>query len=398
MRILRQPDPSGSRHVEVVTILRADLDKFMALAKQSLVIRFDFTRFAPGNFSGWGELDRSEGKFDDIYYHGGSSAMGSFCNGVFVIRPRITVAKLVKQWKAAQDRSKLQYATFKIHDRKNHRDIETSCAPAFLSNYFQDNDLPWELSPAFFRAEVLARFKSDPDKYTLEDRSISCRGGWYLKSYDVNAEGQVHAYIGDLAKLPDEEQQYWQSFNEWPKGSISARAHQTDMLGSWDIGYEPLGALKHTIAGLDKAPPDWWSVRGESLAAAVHHPATDSSKEWSDEVLALDHFLVEGFLLKPLRTRAEAIGCNIASGWGTLRVLQEMLRGLGHTEESAKAVTAPLQRLHGLRTEVKGHSAVGKKRAAESRARTDHGSLRAYFFALAADCERSLNTIVAALK
>jgi len=68
----------------------------------------------------------------------------------------------------------------------------------------------------------LHRFKADPEKYSLDDRSITCRNAWYLKSYDINEAGQVHAYIGDLARLPIEEQRYWQSFNEWSNGSISA--------------------------------------------------------------------------------------------------------------------------------------------------------------------------------
>lgn len=397
IRIFQQAEDKPGGRLDAVTILRADLDKFMALSKQSLVIRFDFTRFAEGSFSGWGALDRSEVSVDDLYYHSGSSAAGSYCNGVLVVRSKVTVAKLIQQWKAEEDRSSRQYAIFKIYDRKNSKEVETSCAPTSLSNYFQDSQLPWEISPAFFRAEVLHRFKADPEKYSLDDRSISCRGAWSLRSYDLNDEGQVHAYIGDLAKLPYEEQVYWQSFNVWPKGSISKRAHQTDIVGSWHFDYEPVGAIKQIIADLDKSPPAWWNSRGELLAAAVHHPATDSVKEWADEILALDQFLVEGFLIKPLRIIAEGLGRPIQSSWASLRVLQEILCGCGHSETAAKSIITPLQRLHGLRTEVRGHATVAKKRAAELQARTDHSTLRGHFSALAAECERSLSTIIECL-
>lgn len=43
--------------LNVVTILRKDLDKFMALSETSLVLRFDFTRVKWGAFSGWGEIE-----------------------------------------------------------------------------------------------------------------------------------------------------------------------------------------------------------------------------------------------------------------------------------------------------------------------------------------------------
>jgi hypothetical protein len=255
--------------------------------------------------------------------------------------------------------------------------------------------LPWEISPAFFRTEVLHRFKADPEKYTFDDRSITCRNAWYLKTYDINEAGQVHTYIGYLADLPYDEQLYWQAFNEWPKGPISRRAMQTDIVGDWYLEHEPLSALKHTIAQLDAAPPAWWKKRGEELADAVHYPATDSVKEWADEILALDQLLVEGFLAKPLR--ALAMGRTVEGTWGSLRVLQEVLSASGHSDDSAKALVLPMQRLHALRSEVKGHATVEKKRAAEVKARTDHGSLRGHFRALVAECESALNSVLASL-
>jgi len=69
---------------------------------------------------------------------------------------------------------------------------EISCNPTCLANYFTKSDLPFEISPAFFRPEVLLRYKSDPDKYELTIRSISCRDAWYLQTYDINDAGQVH--------------------------------------------------------------------------------------------------------------------------------------------------------------------------------------------------------------
>jgi len=397
IRIIQQPQGKDNFRLDLVTILRAELEKYMAVTKQSLVMRFDFTRLDTENFSGWNGVKTLHSDSRDLYYHHGLCRVGSFCNGVMVLRPSITVASLIKQWEMEDDRASRRYADFKIYDRKNGRNVETSCAPECLSNYFEDSELPWELSPAFFRAEVLHLYKADPDKYSLEDRHISCRGSWYLRSYDQNEEGQVHAYIGDLAKLPFTVQLYWQSFNEWPKGAISKRAHQADIRGSWDLDYEPVGALKNAIRELDRSAPAWWSPRGQELEAAVHIPATDSTKEWADEILALDQYLVEGFLLKPLRVIADGVGKPAPSSWASLRVIQEILCGVGNSETQAKAIVVPLQRLHALRTEVRGHATVQKKRAAESEARANHGSLRNHFVSLAGECERALDTIRVAL-
>jgi hypothetical protein len=397
IRVIYQDGASDWENIAAVVIQRTELDKYMALSKQCLVIRFDFTRIPWGSFNGWGKLAHYSKSEIDLYYHGGSDGRCSYCNGVKIVRPQVTVAELIKRWKLEDDHTNRKYASFKIYDRKNDINVETSCAPEFLSNYFQKSELPWEISPAFFRAEVLHRFKADPEKYSLGDRSISCRNAWYLKTYDINESGQVHTYIGYLADLPYEEQLYWQAFNEWPKGSISRRAFQTDIIGDWYLEHEPLSALKRTISKLDASPPAWWNKRGEDLADAVRYPATDSVKEWADEILALDQFLVEGFLVKPLRSLAEKGGRAVESNWASLRVLQEVLCASGHSEDSAKPLVMPMQRLHALRTEVKGHATVEKKRAAEVKARTDFGSLREHFRTLVSDCESALNSVLASL-
>lgn len=397
IKIIRLDQDRDWDSIDVVTIQRKELDKFMALSKTCLVLWFDFTRVRLENFPGWGEIKRYNRSYLDLCYHGGVNGQGSYCNGVMVVRSQVTVADLVREWKTEDDHSKRKYATFKIYDRKNCVNVETSCAPDCLANYFQQSDLPWEISPAFFRAEVLYRFKADPEKYTLEDRSVSCRNAWHLKTYDINEAGQVHTYIGDLADLPYEEQLYWQSFNEWPKGPISERAFQTDIVGDWYLDREPLDALKRTISQLDANPPAWWNKRGKELADAVRYPATDSVKEWADEILALDQFLVEGFQLKPLRKLAEDGGREVQQRWGSLRVLQEVLVSLGYVDDAAQATVLPIQQLHVLRTVVRGHSAVKKKKAAELKARSEFGTLRAHFQQMVSDCESAFNDILASL-
>lgn len=397
VRIIDRHTEDVLNSVVVVTIKRSALDKFMALSKTCLVVFFDFTRVRWNDFAGWGKIEYYTKDQKDLYYHGGFDGQGSFCNGVIVVRSKATVEKLIKEWKDEEDLSKRKYATFKIYDRKNNLNIETSCAPECLSNYFQNSQLPWAISPAFFRAEVLHRFKADPEKYFLEEHSLSCRNAWHLKSYDINEEGQVHVYIGDLAKLPYEEQLYWQSFNEWPKGPISRRAFQTDIIGDFFLEHEPLSSLKSTILKLDTALPSWWKKRGEQLADAVHYPATDSIKEWADEILALDQFLVEGFLIKPLRSLAIERGCNIEETWGSLRVLQEILFVNGMYGERSKDMLYPLQRLHALRTEVRGHATEKKKRAAEYNARSEFGSLRKHFMTLVSDCDKAVKAVLVVL-
>ena len=107
---------------------------------------------------------------------------------------------------------------------------------------------------------------------------------------------------------------------------------------------------------------------------------------------------MEGFLLKPLLELAEAGGRPVEQKWAPLRVLQEVLVAKGRTEAEAKTLVVPMQKLHALRTVLRGHATTDKKKKAESEARTVFGSLRAHFTQMATDCEKSLNEILQSLQ
>jgi len=397
IRVIWLKLPDADEQAVVVTILIKDLATYMAVTDMSLVLKFDFTRFDPKAFNGWDHGRQTQKLAPDLFYTLGFSSNASYANGCMVLRPMLTVDDLIQEWKDEEDPEKKQYATFKIHDWKNNRLLETSCAPGSLSNYFQQSDKPFEITPVFFRPEVLTRFKNDPEKYDLQDRSIGCRNAWYLKTYDINEAGQVHTYVGYLANLPFEEQCYWQSTNEWPKGPISKRAHQNDFLGEFSSEYDPLRALKHKISQLDEKPPAWWKRRGEELSNAARYPATDSVSEWADEILALDQLLNEGFLPKPLQKLVEDAGRPVDKQWKSLRLLQDYLESQSMSVDEARAALEPLARLHSLRNPLKGHGSTTERKAPQKKARSEYGTLRAHFTALAADCDKAFEIILRSL-
>lgn len=58
IKILSLAIPDQLEGREVVTILRKDLDSYMALAGMALVLKFDFTRYVAGSFNGWHDATR----------------------------------------------------------------------------------------------------------------------------------------------------------------------------------------------------------------------------------------------------------------------------------------------------------------------------------------------------
>lgn len=394
VRVARRYEGDKDKEITIITIIAKDLATYMTLSSMALVYFFDFTRYDK-SFNGWSNEGRKKHSAPDLFYNTGVGHNASFTSGRMIIRPTTTVDDLVAEWKEELNPTKRQYATFKIFDRKNNCEVETSCGPDSISNYFVKNDLPWEISPAFFRPDVLHRFKADPDKFSMEHRSISCRGAWYLKGFDINEAGQVHAYIGDLAKLPLEEQLYWQSFNEWPKGSISKRAFENDILGEFSSEYDPLESLKRKVERLNKGKLDWWSSRSDAIIAAARYPASDSVREWGDEIMALDQLIVEGFLPKSIKSMLQPGSTPLDPNWGSLRLLQEYATQKGRTADEAKSLLSPLRELHSLRTTLRGHSSTNGRKDAEATARRKFGGLGKQYRDLATRCDASIGEVLA---
>jgi hypothetical protein len=393
IRVIDLSRRTGEQSDTIVTIDAHQLHRYMTVTDTALVMKFDFTRYKSGAFNGWNNPTRGHHAEGDLFHHSGAQTDCSFVHGSLILRPILTKTMMIershREWR---DEDK-EYATFKAQDWKNKRLAEISCSPKALASYFEkDSPLPFQTTPAFFKPEVLQKYKADPEKYTLEHRSIQSRAGWYLKSYDINEVGQVHAYLCDLAMLPYKEQLYWQSFNEWPDGPISRRAFETDFLGKFSDIEDPLLELKYDVEKLDRARPDWWLPRGKSLAASVHYPITASPEEWANALLALDQLIVEGFASKPLRARLQSKNHPFQKDWGPLRLLQECLSLAGLDADECTDVVEPLKKLHYLRSKVKGHAA-GERDKLIKAARTEHGSLAKHFRDLATSLWRSFDRI-----
>ena len=303
VRVVDVPGESDRWGGTVVTIDRTTLDEYLAISDAAIIRVFDFTRFQPKNFNGWNS-ERQEKRVDDgdLHYRACvDKGNGSYSRGLQVVRSGETKDTVYKRM-LSNDEEK--YASFIAYDWKNKWVGEISCDPKCLSNYFTKSDKPFEITPAFFRPDVLLKYKKDPEKYLVEDRSITARNSWYLKTYDINAAGQVHAYLIYLSHLPYEEQVYWKSFNEAPKAPISKRAYATDFQGEFYDEYDALSSLRYALREFNSENVPWWKLRAEEVIEQVHYPVTKSSEEWADELMALDKLLVEGFEEKWLRNKS----------------------------------------------------------------------------------------------
>lgn len=398
VRIVTVPRRGDEFGGTVITFRRALLDEWMLLTDSVMIRTFEFIRRRPA-FYDWSSATQSDRTTDgDVFYDFGIvPGQGSFRRGCQIVRPIMQWADLQKQYGWPRE-DKREYESFIAHDWKNQVIREISSAPGATANYFTKSDLPFETSPAFFRPEVLQKYKADSDKYRLEDRSIHCRGAWYLKTYDINEAGQVHTYVCYLRDLPYAEQLHWKAYNEPPKAPISKRALTTDFGGRYHEEYDALRSLKEVLQELSHKDVPWWTLRSGKALDQIMYPVTSSADEWANEILLLDQLVVEGFEEKWLRRKAEAFGRPHTPTHRSLKLVEECLIGLGHEEEHARAVTASLHETHYLRSKVKGHIAGQEATEIRKAALKEHGTYRKHYEALCTRCDEAIRTIAKAFK
>ncbi len=334
------------------------LEEYLVASNASLVRMFDFTLFSKSEFNGW--PNEAPHNFYDVenffYQQQVMPGHAAYTRGIQIIRPRHpekTVFTNIKDgWSGKKNK---EYVEFIAQDWRNNRTTKISTDPIATANYFNadGNSLPFELSPAFFRPEVLMKYKADRDKYKVGERDVSCRAAWHLEAIDVNEAGQVHAYICYLRRLPYDEQLHWLSFNEAPKTSISKRAFLNDFKGEWVIFMEPLQKVLSVIQRWHNDRVIWWTLRDEKLLDRVNTPLTESRDEWAEAFMDLAKLVVEGFETKPIRTKLDTVQIQYQNDDKTIALLEKLLNQDSASDNGQKLIG--LRTVQLLRTKAKGH-------------------------------------------
>lgn len=383
----------------LVTMKQNALDHYLFLSK-SILLRF-FDRTLCYDWTRFMEKSRQESELYDkknrIYARRGIAfdkeelPTAGWLRGFQIIRNHIQPKKMVKI--LTEGHSKPQkYENFIAFDWKHNRIASCSCDPKKLGNYFVKSDKPFGISPVFFKPDVLLKYKQDPEKYILDQRSISCRGSWSLKTYDINEAGQVHTYLVYLGHLPHSEQLHWKSYNEKPKGNISKRAFTTDIMGEWDLSYEPLSDLKKTLQELEQQSAELWSCPNEKLYRQLNYPVTDSIKEYADEIHTLDKLVVEGFKKSYLKKIAISMNCYDRT-LGTIKLMKKILEIKGIDAHDVSMIISPLDEIHFLRTKLVGHSSGAEADKIRKDLIAKHGDLRKHFHSLIETAEKGIQEL-----
>lgn len=230
--------------------------------------------------------------------------------------------------------------------------------PAKLSNYFGANpEAPHYLTPVFFKKEVLQRYLSHPDRYSVEDGYLRCQSLWGM-AIDNHHKDYVCAYLGDLGRdLPEAEQNHWLQYNVVTSEKLSSVAFQRDFLCMFSESN--MSDLKFK-AGFKRFQKKWhqsfsWdlflplSESDEYNIKLLRIPITESQEEFDHQVLSLVKTIIDSLNEKEIVKQLKNSG-DLKGGISKLeRWLSE--QGLPQFETHIKF----LRNLQELRSTGTGH-------------------------------------------
>ena len=386
-------EKAAGSDLSLVTFQREPLEEYLAASRSVLVRMFDFTLLRFSEFSRWPDGPEDAVNCGSLFYRQKiDPGKAAYTRGVQIVRPLRSNTTIISAIKGERCKSE-SYVEFTAWDFRNRRVATVSTDPQATTNYFttEGNSLPFELSPAFFKSEVLAKYKSDSEKYTIGERNIWCRGGWMLRDYDVNEAGQIHAYICDLRKLPYSEQLYWKSFNEDPQTGISERALENDFKAEWVELTDPLERIKGILGRWEESNVSWWKLRDAALIRRVTTPLTDSIDDWAQELQGLATLIIEGFEVKAIRHKLGEMGLTWNKEEKSLALLERVLSG-----EAANGGAQGLEGLRSvqrIRSKLGAHARGSDAQDMAKRAIREHGSYTAHFHDVCRTVESELQYI-----
>ena len=367
------------KDVLCVSFAWAPLEEYLAATNSTLVRRFDFTLLRRNNFTMWPDGPETVIRESDqlFYRQKVDPGVAAYTTGVQIIAPRRPYRVIFDDLRGG--RKDRKYAEFIAHDWRNKRITKISTDPKATTNYFEahGNLLPFELSPAFFRPEVILKYKTDKDKYTVGERDITCRAAWHLQTFDVNEAGQVFAYICYLRNLPYTEQLHWQSYNEAPKAGISERAITNDFKGEFTTFKDPLREVLSILKSWQNTIVPWWTLREDRLLERVSTPLSTSRDEWSEAFMDLAKLVVEGFVITAIRARLEKSGIAYEQKEQSIALLERLINeGADSTEKQS---LTGLRTVQLIRTKAKGHASGREVETLVKEVLAQHESFTTHF-------------------
>lgn len=361
--VARIEKTGGNFRVQIKTKYLRD---FLATRSMVLVRFHDHTRFSKEdltNVLGKDIIKKNEPSFCfHITIDSKLDSLSNKCFSRFLGKDTLQPFKepVHEDYKFLKGKEEKKYENFIIGVDEDGNQIEHSCDPDRLSNFFGANpDAPHYLTPVFFKREVLRKYYDHPSKYSVEDNYIRCGYLWGMR-YGQNPSGLVHAWLGDLGELPHNEQLHWRQFNVPPEGGLGNATIRRELLAEFADPDEITHIFKYEFG---KFSEYWASKFGWNLflplreddihfIKSLHVPTSEDHLEFDQQILALAKVLPDSINESELKKliRKSVTGSN------KIKLFKEVLISYFDVEKTqANEILQPLRDIQSLRSSGAAH-------------------------------------------
>ena len=205
------------------------------------------------------------------------------------------------------------------------------------------------LTPVFFKKEVLSKYH-DSSLYDVHYDTI-----WYLDFWGIEFGDNgdlIHAWLGDLGRIPPNEQKHWRQYNVAPRGDLEKNFVHRQLLA----GFAPSSSRCEALLTLKSRVNENFRQRfGFALfrdlpkgTAEPHDLNSDEEREFNEQILNLAKNFVDAINEKDLLNPKQKSD-------GSLKTLYRFLIGSGLAIERAQHVVGALRMVQGFRSEGAAH-------------------------------------------
>lgn len=259
-----------------------------------------------------------------------------------------------------------QYEDFIVdYDEDEDETVYYTCNGKELANFFGANpEAPHFLTPVYFKIQVLDRYKNDSRNYTITDSTINFLNEWSIP-FNVNKENIVSVWLGDLGRIPYEEQQYWKAYNIPPKGGMDQKFIDRQLRNKWTDASRIESKLVPTLNKLN-------AIISEKYGDVIFKVLSDADKEiYNTFMLPTNYSMPEyqSFLLKLCKLVSESINTSLIKKSmgenfdenvkGSVLQLGMFLEHIGIDKE--RKISSSIKKVQDSRNKLAGHSASLKE-------------------------------------
>ena len=349
-----------------VQIRLKEIRQFLAVKEMYLSMLFEFNEYSRYSLEelGLGDVERefkSEGLMYWRHDYCGETRYKGFRSDSR-LRGRRLIKPLPKSKSGFRDfTEEPKYVEFIVDVDENGDEVYYACDPGRLKKVSGENpDAPWDITPVHFRKQVLDKYYSEPNKYTIRDSRVSC-GLWGMK-IDNHDPDKVCVMLRDLGiSLPYTEQLHWRANNIPPEGGMSKTFFERNVEGKWVSSDQPDILFKQSYEQLQKACDeylDWRLLKplgsgDEYRFRRLRVPVNDEQCHFDDLVQDLQTILIESINVKGLKKLLPEAKKADLKNKGSIKILREVFnfRSVGDADHRVSF----LQKLQALRSEGSGH-------------------------------------------